>query len=117
MLRLIDPADRSLLDVLVAGFLSEAPAMRATLRRAVDNGDRWGLQAGGRRLKGAAMTMGLPAVAAVSGEIETLGAAGRVGGARVLLSRLDDELERATTGLSAATAALLLAHPPAAGPP
>lgn len=110
MLRLIDPADRSLLDGLVAGFLTEARSMLDEVSRAIDRGNRAELQACAQRFRGAALAMGLPALAAVAGELESLGGAGRLDGTRQLRRRLLAEFDRAAQALPAAVAARLHLH-------
>jgi len=101
MLRHLRPADPSLVSRLVEGFLADAPATLNALRTAADARNSAELASNAHRLKGAAVTLGVPAVGALCERIEAMGEAGQVDGAPQLLDRLEAELCRVAKPLRA----------------
>ncbi len=92
----------SLVRVLVDGFLVSAPADIARLRAAAGRDDATTMQEVVHHLKGAAMTLGLPGMAALCTEIEAMVHAGAFRSARDLVPHLETELDAARSALDAA---------------
>jgi HPt (histidine-containing phosphotransfer) domain-containing protein len=92
----------SLLRDLVDGFLASAPVAVADLRAAAERDDATAMQEVAHHLKGAAVTLGLAAMAALCAEVETLVSSGALMSARGLIPRLEEELDGARSALDAA---------------
>ena len=91
--------DAELLAEIVALFMAEAPMLFANLEAEVDAGRAAGVQATAHRLKGALADLSAVPAARCANDLEQLGRGGTLDGARAILDRLRDELERATAAL------------------
>ncbi|HVM04222.1 MAG TPA: response regulator [Acidimicrobiales bacterium] len=107
----IGPADGSLLAAVVDAFVAHVPKSLGDVTTAVTAGDGPGLVQAAHRLKGGAANLGMAGVASICAELERLGEAGRLDGARPLLDVLEEELERAPVSLRR----FLAAGPPIPG--
>jgi len=92
----------SLLRDLVDAFVATVPADVADLRAAGEHDDATAMHEVAHHLKGAAMTLGLAAMAALCAEIETLASSGALVSACDLIPRLEEEFDRARSALDAA---------------
>ncbi|MGZ8695384.1 MAG: response regulator, partial [Gaiellaceae bacterium] len=88
---------------IVETFLAEGPALVATMRRSVEEGDAARLRLAAHTLKSNAATFGGAALAALCQELERIGEAGVVDGAADLISRAEAEHERVRSELRAAS--------------
>jgi HPt (histidine-containing phosphotransfer) domain-containing protein len=82
-------------------FLAEGPALVATLRRSVEEGDAAELRRAAHTLKSNAATFGGAALAALCQELERMGETGAADGAADLVSRAEAEHERVRSELEA----------------
>jgi HPt (histidine-containing phosphotransfer) domain-containing protein len=87
-----------------ASFMSRVGDQVLAIRDAVDDADATRLRNTAHQLKGSALNLGLPRVAATAARLEALGAAGGTDGADGLLSDLVRDVDRAVAALQAATA-------------
>jgi len=87
-----------------ASFMSRVGDQVLAIRDAVDDRDATRLQSSAHQLKGSALNLGLPRVAATAARLEAVGAAGRTGGTEELLDDLVRFVDRAVAALQAATA-------------
>jgi two-component system sensor histidine kinase/response regulator len=85
-------------------FLSRVDGQVRAIRDAVDSGDAAALQGSAHQLKGSALNLGLPLVAAAAARLEALGDAASTTGTAPLLDELSAEVERAIAALREATA-------------
>lgn len=93
ILRDLGPSDgMGLLPAAAEAFRNDAPDRIASLHLAINDNDNPALARAAHALKGAAANIGATTAAALCGEIEALGSAGRHDGALQLLSRLEAEL-------------------------
>ena len=84
-----------------AAFSARVGEQLETIREAIDRDDAVALQTSAHQLKGAALNLGLPQVAATAAELEDLGLAGRTDGADPLFAVLYDAVDRAVAALAA----------------
>lgn len=87
-----------------ASFISRVGDQVGAIRDAVGAGDAVRLQSSAHQLKGSALNLGVPLVAATAARLEALGDAGRTTGADGLLDELGREVDRAVDALKEATA-------------
>jgi len=87
-----------------ASFMSRVGDQVLAIRSAVDDTDPTRLQSSAHQLKGSALNLGLPRVAATAARLEAVGAAGRTGGTDELLDALVHDVDRAVAALQEATA-------------
>jgi CheY-like chemotaxis protein/HPt (histidine-containing phosphotransfer) domain-containing protein len=100
-LRALDDGDGLFLARLVESFLGSAEACLRGLGEAVESGDAAAVSRLAHRFKGEASTLGATDLAAVCGELESVGSPLDVGAARDLLVRVERETERARVRLQA----------------
>ena len=87
-----------------ASFMGRVGGQLVAIRAAIDGANANTLLTSAHQLKGSALNLGLPRVAAAAARLEALGIAGRTDGAAPLLDELDDEVETAVAALQRATA-------------
>ena len=87
-----------------ASFMSRVGDQVVAIRAAVADRDATRLQSTAHQLKGSALNLGLPRVAATAARLEQAGAAGSTTGAERLLDDLVQDVDRAVDALQAATA-------------
>lgn len=85
-------------------FLGRVSTQLATIRRAVEAQNPYDLLTSAHQLKGSALNLGVPRVAAAAARLEQLGIDGDTTGAEPLLTELVDEVDRAVLALRKATA-------------
>ncbi|MCW2773315.1 MAG: barA 1 [Nocardioides sp.] len=88
-----------------ASFMGRVGSQLMAIREAVDRNNAMSLLTSAHQLKGSALNLGLPRVAAAAAKLEALGIAGHTEGARPMLTELIDEIEVAVAALQRATAA------------
>jgi two-component system sensor histidine kinase/response regulator len=88
--------DRNLLQELAALFLKEYPAWMAELGAAVRDGDVLQTEQTAHSLKGALVIYGNTAASHLASELETMGRAGHLERAPIVLQMLEQELTRIT---------------------
>lgn len=81
-------------------FTDTSGEQLARVRSAIDASDPGALQTSSHQVKGAALNLGLPRVAAAAGELEELGIAGHTDGADPLFDALSFEVDRAVAALT-----------------
>jgi len=86
--------DPALLRELVEHFLRDAPERVRALREAIGARDATATERVAHSLKGSLAIVGAAAAAALAGELETLGRAGRLEEAAAVASRLEREIDR-----------------------
>ncbi|HEY1135176.1 MAG TPA: response regulator [Nocardioides sp.] len=101
MLRELSPDDNAYLDRVITGFLGRRADSLERIRAAVGDGDAARLAAEAHGVKGSALNIGLPSVAAISADLEHLGRSGETAGADDLLLRLGGALTDAEEALLA----------------
>jgi HPt (histidine-containing phosphotransfer) domain-containing protein len=87
-----------------ASFLGRVGSQLATIREAVDHHDATELLAAAHQLKGSALNLGVPGVAAVAADLEALGLGGTTDGAPELVAALGVQVDAAVTALQRVTA-------------
>ncbi|MEP9363416.1 response regulator [Nocardioides sp. CN2-186] len=87
-----------------ASFMGRVGSQIAAIREAIDEGSANDLLTSAHQLKGSALNLGLPRVAAASARLEALGIAGRTDGTAPLLDDLVREVDVAVAALQQATA-------------
>jgi HPt (histidine-containing phosphotransfer) domain-containing protein len=100
------PDGRGLLPDLVASFLAEAPTLLASTGAALAAGDAEAVHQFAHRLRGAATNLGAVALTDACAELEAIGRGGRLAGAEVALARVGAEVDRSSSALQAALAAV-----------
>jgi len=88
-----------------ASFMGRVGSQLMAIRVAVDRDNAMSLLTAAHQLKGSALNLGLPRVAAVAAKLEALGIAGHTEGAEPMLADLTHEIETAVAALQRATAA------------
>ena len=88
-----------------ASFMGRVGSQLVAIRDAVDRDNAMSLLTSAHQLKGSALNLGLPRVAAAAARLEALGIAGHTDGAEPLLTDLTHEIEVAVAALQRATAA------------
>jgi two-component system sensor histidine kinase/response regulator len=88
-----------------ASFMGRVGSQLMAIRDAVNRDNAMSLLTSAHQLKGSALNLGLPLVAAAAAELEALGIAGHTRGAEPLLTDLTREIEAAVAALQRATAA------------
>jgi two-component system, sensor histidine kinase and response regulator len=91
--------DRDVLAEIAGLFLSDAPAMVADVREAVNAGDAAAVSRTAHRLKGSILTFGAPAAAGAALTLETNGRARDLSTAHADVERLSAEVDRLREGL------------------
>ena len=86
-----------------ASFMGRVGGQLLAIREAVDRNSAMSLLTSAHQLKGSAMNLGLPRVAAAAQELESLGIAGTTEGSEPLLRDLTAEVEVAVAALQRAT--------------
>ena len=86
---------------LAEAFAFETPPLLETLRQAVASGQPEQLKRAAHNLKGSSNNLGARTMAALSAELETIGKNGTVEGAVELVTRLEQEYQRACQALAA----------------
>ena len=86
--------DRHLAQVVLKGFLEDAPAQLNNLRKRLDEGDVLGIRAQAHSLRGAAATVAAEDLLAIAMAIERAGTAGQLDQCREFLPRAFGEFER-----------------------
>jgi PAS domain S-box-containing protein len=86
-----------------ASFMGRVGSQLMAIREAVDRGSAMSLLTSAHQLKGSALNLGLPRVAATAQELESLGIAGTTEGGAPLLRDLTAEVELAVAALRRAT--------------
>jgi two-component system, sensor histidine kinase and response regulator len=92
--------DRSALRRLVRLFLSDAPKLMVRIRHAIEGSEARALQAAAHALKGAVSNFAAPVAVEAAQQLQRLGEAGDIVGARGALAPLERELERVRAALS-----------------
>jgi hypothetical protein len=87
-----------------ASFMGRVGGMVVAIREAADDDNAMSLLTAAHQLKGSALNLGLPRVAAIAADLESLGVAGSTEGAGPLLEALTREIEVAVAALQRATA-------------
>jgi two-component system, sensor histidine kinase and response regulator len=87
-----------------ASFMGRVGDQLAAIRSAVEQGNANSLLTSAHQLKGSALNLGLPRVAAGAARLEALGIAGSTAGAERMLDDLDAEVDVAVSALQQATA-------------
>ena len=87
-----------------ASFLGRVGGQVRAIRDAVDRHDTAELLGSAHQLKGSALNLGVPRVAAVAAELEALGLAGTTDGAAALVTDLGSEVDAAVSALQRVTA-------------
>ena len=100
MFRTLAPGDRSLLARAVASFVGRSPDTLIRISAAISTGSADDLAQGAHLLKGSALTLGAPLVAAACGELEEIAGTGDLDQAPAVLARLSEELDRALSALA-----------------
>jgi two-component system sensor histidine kinase/response regulator len=90
--RLMD--DRELANAIMAGFIKDIPLQVQKLKNFLNGGDVPGARRQAHTIKGAAATVGAPALRKVAFELEEMGKSGRLGEALEVLPRLECEFDR-----------------------
>jgi CheY-like chemotaxis protein len=85
-------------------FVNRIPAQLMAIREAMDRGSANSLLTSSHLVKGSALNLGLPRVARVAQELESLGISGTTEGSERLLAELHTEVAAAVAALEAATA-------------
>jgi HPt (histidine-containing phosphotransfer) domain-containing protein len=105
LLRGLGPPDgRGILPALVDAFMAEAPTLVAAVAAAVSARDAGALNERAHRFRGAALNLGVLALADACAELEAMGRSGALVGAEGVLSRVETETERGSSALRAALA-------------
>jgi HPt (histidine-containing phosphotransfer) domain-containing protein len=87
-----------------ASFMGRVGNQLVAIREAVDRRNAMSLLTSAHQLKGSALNLGLPRVAAAAQQLESLGIAGTTEGSEPLLRELTAEVEIAVAALQRATA-------------
>jgi CheY-like chemotaxis protein len=93
--------DRSALRRLVRLFLSDAPKLMVRIRHAIEGSEARALQAAAHALKGAVSNFAAPVAVEAAQQLQRMGEAGDIVGARGAFAPLERELERVNAALSA----------------
>ena len=101
MIRTLEPGGAALLERTITSFLDASPDNLERVSEAIAAGSAEALVHAAHRLKGSALNLGLPRVAAVCDELEALGAARDLDPAPAALERLSRELDLASSALRA----------------
>ncbi|KQW48045.1 hypothetical protein ASC77_16775 [Nocardioides sp. Root1257] len=87
-----------------ASFMGRVGDQLLAIRAAVERANANSLLTSAHQLKGSALNLGLPRVAAAAADLEALGIAGRTDGAEAMLDELTAEVDIAVSALQEATA-------------
>ncbi|MDF1605057.1 PAS domain-containing hybrid sensor histidine kinase/response regulator [Nocardioides sp. YIM 152315] len=87
-----------------ASFMGRVGDLLLAIRGAIERGNPDALLSSAHQLKGSALNLGLPRVAAAAERLESLGAAGRTERAEEMLDELSAEVDVAVSALQQATA-------------
>jgi PAS domain S-box-containing protein len=104
-LRDLDPGSTTYLDRAIGNFVANTPETFETIVAAADAGDAPTLKQVVHKLAGGALNLGVAAAGRLAQEIELVADTGDTEGARDLLPRLGEELERGRAALLAYQAA------------
>ncbi|HEV7534844.1 MAG TPA: response regulator, partial [Acidimicrobiia bacterium] len=105
LLRGLGPPDgRGIFPALVDVFVAEAPMLVASVAAAVSARDAGALNERAHRFRGAALNLGVMALADACAELEAMGRSGALHGAEGVLLRVETETERGSSALQAAVA-------------
>ncbi len=105
LLSALRSGEESLLERLVNSFLETAPQSLTRIRHAIARGNAQHLAIAAHQLRGSALNLGLPRVAAVCQQLEDLGDAGTLGPAPAAVAALAHEMNLASAALKGLQAA------------
>jgi HPt (histidine-containing phosphotransfer) domain-containing protein len=105
--RLVETAggDTGFVGEMIDSYLATTPPLLQKLNQSVADGDAAGLRLAAHTLKSGSADMGAVTLSRLSAELEAMGKAGALEGARELVARAEDEFARVRKALVAARAA------------
>lgn len=99
MLRDLDPGDTTYLDRAIGNFLVNSRTAVDFIANAIGDGDYDSMRQAAHKLAGSALNLGVSAAGEAAREIEWLGDAGTIEGARELIPELERSLEQGRVAL------------------